>query len=47
MMGAEVIISGLSSEIAQTLVSAGVDLQQVVSAGDLQSGIEQAERRLR
>jgi anti-anti-sigma regulatory factor len=47
MMGAEVIISGLSSEIAQTLVTAGIDLQQVVSAGDLQSGIEQAERRLR
>jgi rsbT co-antagonist protein RsbR len=47
MMGAEVIISGLSSEIAQTLVSAGIDLQQVVSAGDLQSGIEQAERRFR
>ena len=47
MMGAEVVISGLSSEIAQTLVSAGIDLQQVVSAGDLQSGIEQAERRFR
>ena len=47
MMGAEVIISGLSSEIAQTLVNAGIDLQQVVSAGDLQSGIEQAERRFR
>ena len=45
MMGAEVIMTGMSSEIAQTLVSAGIDLEQVVSAGDLQSGIEQAERR--
>jgi anti-anti-sigma factor len=47
MMGAEVIISGLSAEIAQTLVTAGIDLRQVVSAGDLQSGIELAQRRLR
>lgn len=46
MMGAEVIVSGLSAEIAQTLVSAGIELQRVVSAGDLQSGIELAERRL-
>jgi anti-anti-sigma factor len=47
MMGAEVIISGLSAEIAQTLVTAGIDLRSVVSAGDLQSGIELAERLLR
>src|SRR6185436_20287244 len=42
MMGAGVIVSGLSAEIAQTLVSAGVGLEAVVSAGDLQSGIELA-----
>ena len=47
MMGAEVIISGLSAEIAQTLVTVGIDLCQVVSAGDLQGGIELAEQRLR
>ena len=46
MMGAEVIISGLSAEIAQTLVTVGIDLSQVVSAGDLQAGIELAERTL-
>ena len=46
MMGAEVIVSGLSAEIAQTLVTVGIDLAQVVSAGDLQSGIELAQRRL-
>jgi rsbT co-antagonist protein RsbR len=47
MMGAEVIISGLSAEISQTLVTVGIDLRQVVSAGDLQGGIELAEQRLR
>ena len=46
MMGAEVIISGLSAEIAQTLVTVGIDLGLVVSAGDLQGGIELAERHL-
>jgi rsbT co-antagonist protein RsbR len=46
MMGAEVIISGLSAAIAQTLVAAGVDLSSIASAGDLQSGIERAERIL-
>jgi anti-anti-sigma regulatory factor len=46
MMGAEVIISGLSAEIAQTLVTVGIDLSRVVSAGDLQGGIEMAEEML-
>jgi anti-anti-sigma factor len=46
MMGAEVIISGLSAEISQTLVTVGIDLSRVISAGDLQAGIELAERSL-
>jgi anti-anti-sigma regulatory factor len=46
MMGAETIISGLSAEIAQTLVTVGIDLSLVVSAGDLEGGIELAERHL-
>jgi len=46
MMGAEVILSGMSAEIAQTLVVAGIDLARVPSAGDLQSGIERAGRLL-
>ena len=46
MMGAAVIVSGLSADIAQTLVTAGIDLSQVDSVGDLQSGIERAERML-
>jgi anti-anti-sigma factor len=46
MMGAEVIISGLSAEISQTLVTVGIDLSRVISAGDLQAGIDLAERSL-
>jgi rsbT co-antagonist protein RsbR len=46
LMGADVIITGLSSEIAQTLVTIGVDLSKMRTVGDLQGGIEEAERRL-
>ncbi len=46
LMGASVIITGLSSEIAQTLVTIGVDLSKVDAVGDLQGGIEEAERLL-
>jgi rsbT co-antagonist protein RsbR len=46
LMGAGVIISGLSSEIAQTLVTIGVDLSKVNAVGDLQGAIEEAERLL-
>jgi rsbT co-antagonist protein RsbR len=46
LMGASVIITGLSPEIAQTLVTIGVDLGKMNSVGDLQGGIEEAERLL-
>ena len=46
LMGAGVIITGLSSEIAQTLVRIGVDLTKMNTVGDLQGGIEEAERLL-
>ena len=46
LMGASVIITGLSSEIAQTLVTLGVDLSKMNAVGDLQGGIEEAERLL-
>jgi len=45
-MGAETIITGLSSEIAQTLVDLGVDLRRMKTVGDLQGGLEEAERLL-
>ena len=46
LMGASAIITGLSSEIAQTLVTIGVDLSKMNAVGDLQGGIEEAERLL-
>jgi rsbT co-antagonist protein RsbR len=46
LMGASVIITGLSSRIAQTLVTIGVDLSKMHTIGDLQGGIEEAERLL-
>ena len=35
LVGAESIISGLSAEIAQTLVNLGIDLGQIVTTGTL------------
>jgi rsbT co-antagonist protein RsbR len=46
LLGATVIVTGLSPEIAQTLVTIGVDLGKMNTVGDLQGGIEQAERGL-
>src|ERR687897_3521181 len=46
LMGASAIITGLSSKIAQTLVDLGVDLAQMRTVGDLQGGLEEAERLL-
>jgi rsbT co-antagonist protein RsbR len=46
LLGATVIVTGLSPEIAQTLVNIGVDLGKMNTVGDLQGGIEQAERLL-
>lgn len=44
LMGASTILTGLSSEIAQTLVDLGVDLGMMKTVGDLQGGLEEAER---
>jgi rsbT co-antagonist protein RsbR len=46
LMGASVIITGLAPEIAQTLATIGVDLSKMNAVGDLQGGIEEAERLL-
>jgi rsbT co-antagonist protein RsbR len=46
LMGASVIITGLSPDIAQTLVTIGVDLSKMDTIGDLQGGLEEAERLL-
>jgi rsbT co-antagonist protein RsbR len=46
LMGALVIVTGLSSDVAQALVGLGLDLGKLNTAGDLQGGIEEAERIL-
>src|SRR5580765_6807471 len=46
LLGATVIVTGLSPEIAQTLVNIGVELSKMTTVGDLQGGIEEAERLL-
>ncbi len=46
LLGATVIVTGLSPEIAQTLVTIGVDLTKMNTVGDLQGGIEEAEKLL-
>jgi rsbT co-antagonist protein RsbR len=46
LMGASAIITGLSSKIAQTLVDLGVDLRMMKTVGDLQGGLEEADRMI-
>ncbi len=46
LMGAKVILTGLSPEVAQSLVSIGVDLGRLITVGDLQGGIIEADRLL-
>lgn len=43
LMGASVIVTGLSSDVAQSLVALGIDLTKLNTVGDLQGGIEEAE----
>lgn len=46
LMGATAILTGISPEIAQTLVVLGVNLTSVRTVADLQGGIEEGERFL-
>jgi rsbT co-antagonist protein RsbR len=45
-MGAVVIVTGLSAAVAQSLVALDVNLGPLDTVGDLQGGIEKAERLL-
>ncbi|KPL86229.1 hypothetical protein SE18_13035 [Herpetosiphon geysericola] len=45
LLGAEVVLTGIRPEIAQTLVSLGINLNDVVTLSNLQSGIERALNR--
>jgi rsbT co-antagonist protein RsbR len=46
LMGATAILAGVSPQIAQTMVTLGIDLGRMTTVGDLQSGIERAEALL-
>ena len=46
LMGASVIVTGVSAEVAQSMVALGIDLTPLRTVGDLQGGIEDAERHL-
>lgn len=47
LLGARVIVTGLSSDVCQTLIGLGIDLAQLETVGDLHRGIEHAEQILR
>lgn len=44
LMGSKVIVSGVSPEIALTMVTLGIDLGRIETVGDMQSGLERAEQ---
>jgi rsbT co-antagonist protein RsbR len=46
LMGTLVIVTGLTSDVAQSLVALGIDLSKLSTVGDLQGGLEEAERIL-
>jgi anti-anti-sigma regulatory factor len=46
LLGAGVIVTGLSGETTRALVASGVDLRGIHAVADLQRGIEEAERLL-
>lgn len=46
LMGAQVIVTGISAPVAQSLVSLGIELSGLDTVGDLQGGIELAEQTL-
>ncbi|EYF03134.1 PAS domain-containing protein [Chondromyces apiculatus] len=45
LLGVEVLLTGIRPDVAQTLVTLGVDLGAVVTFGTLQAGIQHAMRR--
>jgi anti-anti-sigma regulatory factor len=46
-MGAKIILTGLSSHVAQALVNLGVDLTKLNAVGDLQVGLDVADQDAR
>ncbi|RKP47011.1 STAS domain-containing protein [Trinickia fusca] len=46
LMGAQVIVTGITAPVAQSLVALGIELSKLDTVGDLQGGIELAEQTL-
>lgn len=46
LMGARTIVSGISAEVAQSMVSLGIEMASFTTVGDLQTALEEAERLL-
>jgi rsbT co-antagonist protein RsbR len=46
LMGAKAIVTGVSADVAQSMVALGVELAPFRTVGDLQGGLEEAERIL-
>lgn len=45
MLGAECVLTGVSAEIAQTVVKAGIDTGELTTVGSLRAGLRHAMRR--
>jgi len=46
LMGTRVIVTGVSADVAQSLVALGIELRTLDTSGDLQGGMEEAEHLL-
>jgi rsbT co-antagonist protein RsbR len=46
LLGATAIVTGLSADVAQTVVKIGVDLSRLRTVGDLRGGVSEARRLL-
>jgi rsbT co-antagonist protein RsbR len=46
LMGAFTIVTGITAEVAQSMVALGIELTPFTTVGDLQGGVELAESRL-
>ena len=46
LMGARAIVTGVSADVAQSMVALGIELSPFRTVGDLQGGLEEAERIL-
>jgi rsbT co-antagonist protein RsbR len=46
LMGAFAIVTGITADVAQSMVALGIELAPFITVGDLQGGVELAEARL-